>query len=285
MKQSSQTFQYLGERLFLCFPSLTFTPDTSYLSFLISTPLVIAAGCTRSLSWGNTGAWGLGTILSFCHSLFLTLFFCCSFLLMLFLSSNRVPHGLQFLLWHGLSMDHNRFWGALPALSCSAWYSSALFFPLSQLLPPFIRYVFTEVPLVSSEEPPPGPCRGPTVKPRCSSQGLPLRLPTACRAHPREEFYNFSLLDWMKYTLMFWCTGQQKVRLTHAQEAKNKLAAVTEQRRSLEYLHSQIPYSASYLNLGFWGGKRGWKQEWFSSLGHGSPLLTYQHFPKENIFV
>lgn len=85
MKQSRHTFQYLGERLFLRFPSLTFTPDTSSLSSLISSPLVIAAGCTYSLSWGNTGAAGLGIIVSFCHSLFLTLFFSCSFLMLFFI--------------------------------------------------------------------------------------------------------------------------------------------------------------------------------------------------------
>lgn len=36
MKQSSQIFLYLGERFFLCFPSLTFPPDTALISCLHS---------------------------------------------------------------------------------------------------------------------------------------------------------------------------------------------------------------------------------------------------------
>lgn len=59
------TFQYLG--FFFVF-SVSHSLQT-LLSFLVFILLAIAAGCTHSLSWGNTGAWGLGTIVSFCQSL------------------------------------------------------------------------------------------------------------------------------------------------------------------------------------------------------------------------
>lgn len=173
MKQSSQTFQYLGERLFLCFSNLSFTPDIFFISFFI--PLAIAAGCTHSLSWGNTGAWGLGTIVSFCHLLFLTLFFSCSFLIMLFLSSNRVFHGLQYLLWHGLSMGHGPFVGcsqlcrAVPEnLPCSSSFSAST---------SLHSHVFTEVPLVSSEEPP----SSPAVVPQSDLPAPHRGCPSSCQ--------------------------------------------------------------------------------------------------------
>lgn len=86
--------------------------------------------------------------------------------------------------------------GGLPALSCSAWDSSALFFPLSQLLPAFIKYVFTEVPLVSSEEPP----SGPAVVPQSDLAAPHWSCPSSCQQlakHTQERWVQPSPTPWL----------------------------------------------------------------------------------------
>lgn len=92
-----------------------------------------------------------GAVVSFCSSLFLTLFFHCTFFLLISAAPLlvRVLHGLQslrgrtcFNVGHLKSAIPSE---VLPALAWRAPYCSSLVLPTSQHLLPFLEYVFTEV--------------------------------------------------------------------------------------------------------------------------------------------